>query len=124
MKTVNLEQAFVSNFKKGAMTAFLHANSLTSSMAGKLKSFVCCYIIWPHNIPIDIFFLYSHSVQFVGKKTWIFFTPDVYRNSDMLNAYQTDAVPLVTQSPKGNYEVFVYTSQPGDVLFFTENWVS
>mmetsp|Transcript_25261 Transcript_25261/g.34731 ORF Transcript_25261/g.34731 Transcript_25261/m.34731 type:complete len:370 (+) Transcript_25261:364-1473(+) len=94
LKTLLFEHAFISNFKSGLMTAPMHANALTSSMA----------------------------VQFVGKKTWIFFSSDVTRNSNMLNAFQVDSVVIPTQSPKDNYDIYVYTSQPGDVLFFAENW--
>ena len=27
------------------------------------------------------------------------------------------------QSPTEDYDIYMYTSQPGDVLFFDENWV-
>jgi len=118
LKSMLMEHAFVSNFKKPTMTAALHANSMTSSMAGKLSSFRY-FVTSKYHITI----WYPYSVQFVGKKSWIFFSPDVYRNANMLNAYQTDSTSLVTQSPKDNYDVYVYTSQPGDVLFFAENWV-
>ena len=40
-----------------------------------------------------------------------------------MNAFQTDGQTFPTQSPSEPYEIYLYTSQPGDVLFFDENWV-
>mmetsp|Transcript_25260 Transcript_25260/g.34730 ORF Transcript_25260/g.34730 Transcript_25260/m.34730 type:complete len:370 (+) Transcript_25260:364-1473(+) len=94
LKTIIFEHAFISNFKAAVMTAVIHANAFSSSMA----------------------------VQFVGKKTWIIYSAEVTRHSNMLNGFQVDGIVIPTQSPKDNYDMYVYTSQPGDVLFFADNW--
>ena len=91
---MNFEHAFISNLKAGKISAPIHGNSATSSMA----------------------------VQFIGKKTWLFFPPHVYRDFDMMDAFAGTGSAFPTQAPKKSYEVYVYTAQPGDVLFFGENW--
>lgn len=90
--TTVLEHAFISNLKAPMVTAGIHANPSTSSMA----------------------------VQFVGRKTWLFFSSSTYLDS--MNAFPAAPIMLPRQSPVKPFEVFVYTSQPGDVLFFTESW--
>lgn len=91
---MNFEHAFISNLKAGKISAPIHGNSATSSMA----------------------------VQFIGKKTWLFFPPHVYRDFDMMDAFAGTGSAFPTQAPKKSYEVYAYTAQPGDVLFFGENW--
>ena len=89
---IKLEHAFISNFKEGRVSASIHGSAMVSSMA----------------------------VQFVGSKTWIFFSPQVY--VDQMNSLPGSSATNPTQSPKEKYDVYIYKSQPGDVLFFSENW--
>lgn len=91
---VALEHAFLSNLKEPMVTAQIHANGLTSSMA----------------------------VQFVGEKSWVFFPPKVFRGQDMLDGMPGSGTIYPHQSPKKAYEIYHYVSQPGDILFFSENW--
>lgn len=56
----------------------------------------------------------------MGHKTWLFFSADTYLNG--MNANPSAPILLLRSSPKQPFEVYVYTSQPGDVLFFTESW--
>ena len=91
---VQFEHAFISNFPKKQLVAFLHGNGITDSLA----------------------------IQFVGKKTWLFFPPEVFRGSEMINAMSGVGTIFPTQSPKKPYDVYRYNSQPGDILFFGENW--
>mmetsp|Transcript_19744 Transcript_19744/g.17929 ORF Transcript_19744/g.17929 Transcript_19744/m.17929 type:complete len:351 (-) Transcript_19744:128-1180(-) len=85
-----IEQGFISNFNEDVLTAPLHGNGVTSSMA----------------------------VQYVGKKTWVFVPPKHFQKD---GAPSSVAVYL-TKAPQEPYELFPYTSQPGDVLFFAEGW--
>ena len=64
-----------------------------------------------------------NTVQFVGKKTWIFYPPSVYRGANFMSAFQTDGHVFPRRAPSEPYDVYVYTSRPGDVLFFDDNWV-
>ena len=59
-------------------------------------------------------------MQFVGRKTWLFFPSETYLNQ--MNAYPAAPIMLPRRSPTKPFEVYVYTSQPGDVMFFTESW--
>ncbi|RYG67370.1 hypothetical protein EON64_07605 [archaeon] len=56
---MNLEHAFIGNFDKDRVTAYLHGATVQSSMA----------------------------VQFAGSKRWLFFSPRVFKDPDMLHAY-------------------------------------
>jgi hypothetical protein len=57
-KDILFEHAFISNFDSDVLTAQAHGNSITSSMA----------------------------VQFVGKKVWLFFSPEIFRGKDYLKS--------------------------------------
>lgn len=89
----NFEHAFISNLKVGRITAPMHANIVTNSM----------------------------GVQYAGKKTWLFFPPNVVKGEDMLNAFPGSGSAILTQSPKKPYEMSIVTTIPGDILFFSEN---
>src|SRR5690606_25460845 len=59
-------------------------------------------------------------VQFVGSKTWLFLDPSTYIGK--MDATPAAPILLPKHSPREPYRVYVYQSQPGDVLFFTESW--
>lgn len=88
------EHAFISNFEKDTITAAWHANAMSSSLA----------------------------IQFVGSKTWLFVSPRITLGSDYF--FSSIGAGLVTpvQSPRKPYELYVYKSLPGDILFFSEAW--
>lgn len=92
VSTAMLEHAFISNLKEPMVTAGIHANPTTSSMA----------------------------VQFVGRKTWLFFPSETYLGA--MHAFPAAPIMLPRRAPNKPFEVYVYTSEPGDVLFFTESW--
>jgi hypothetical protein len=94
VKAFEFEHAFIANLEKGMITAQIHANSVTSSMA----------------------------VQFVGTKWWYFWSPQTTRDHEMMNGFPGTGLILPTQAPNKPYKVHMYHSQPGDVLFFSENW--
>ena len=56
----------------------------------------------------------------MGKKTWLFFPAETYISE--MGAVPASPILLPRQSPKNPYTMYVYTSQPGDVLFFPESW--
>lgn len=93
-KNMVLEHAFVGNFEQDKITAFFHANSLTSSM----------------------------SIQFLGSKAWLFVSPQVMRDPEFLHSFPGTGIVIPTKGPSVPYDVYYYESQPGDVLFFSENW--
>eukprot|EP01039_Chlorochromonas_danica_P004053 gene4054-4432_t len=93
-KKMNFEHAFVGNFPEDKITAFTHANAVTSSM----------------------------SMQFMGKKGWLFFSPDVMRNRENLDSFPGGAVAVPSKGPDGPFEVYYLESRPGDIIFFSENW--
>lgn len=92
--STNFEHAFISHLPQDGITAAFHANPATDSMA----------------------------VTFEGHKTWLFLPSYVYR--DMMDAHFGASSIFLTRAPPKNSkpEVFIYTSQPGDVLFFPEAW--
>ena len=93
IKTSQFEHSFITNLEEGAITAGLHANPLTHSMA----------------------------VQFVGRKTWLFVPATTF--VDLLRGTFAGSQLIKNSVPKGKQgEVYVYTSQPGDVIFFPESW--
>lgn len=94
VKDTTFEHAFISNLKKNEMTAVIHGNPVTDSMA----------------------------VQFVGKKTWLFFPPSTYINGMKATSGGGALFPKRAPPPETNPELLVYTSKPGDVLFFPESW--
>lgn len=92
VQDTEIEHAFISNLAAPMITAAIHANPMTSSMA----------------------------VQFVGSKTWLFFAPSTY--IDQMGATPAAPILLPRHSPTGSFTVYAYRSRPGDVLFFTESW--
>lgn len=94
LSKVNLEHAFIGNFDRDRITAFLHCASVQSSMA----------------------------VQFVGSKVWLFFPPQVMKNKDMMYSYSAAGISVPTKGPDGHFWLYRYESQPGDIFFFSENW--
>jgi hypothetical protein len=91
---MNFEHAFIGNFDRDRMTAYLHGNTITSSMA----------------------------IQFVGSKTWLFFAPEEFKGKSMLDSFPAAGISVPSKGPDGHFRVYRYVSQPGDVLFFSENW--
>ncbi len=57
------------------------------------------------------------AVQYSGKKTWLFFTPKLFDKDGAASSSL-----YLTKAPNELYDIYVYTSQPGDVLFFAESW--
>ncbi len=90
--TTQLEHAFISNLKEPMITAGIHANPMTSSMA----------------------------IQFSGKKTWLFFDSKTYL--DKMGAIPSAPILLPRKAPAGPYKLYVYNSLPGDILFFPESY--
>jgi hypothetical protein len=86
-----IEHAFVSNLKEDRITAQFHANVMTSSMA----------------------------IQFIGRKTWIFYKPETFLGQ--MGALPAAPILLPRRSPANGHEMFVYDSEPGDILFFPES---
>merc|ERR1719473_29827 len=64
----------------------------------------------------------SMGLQLVGSKTWLFFPPETYvtlmKSTFAGSALFPKRAPSADESP----EVWVYTSQPGDIMFFPESW--
>jgi hypothetical protein len=94
VKDTNFEHAFVSNLETPTITAALHGNHITDSMA----------------------------VQFVGKKIWIFLPPSTW--TGLMHATYAGGAGLLKRSPPPGSpsEMYVYLSQPGDVLHFPSSW--
>jgi hypothetical protein len=90
----NFEHAFLSHLPEDGITAAFHANPATDSLA----------------------------VTFEGHKTWLFLPSHVYR--DQMNAHFGASSVFMTRAPPREFpaEVYVYTSEPGDLLFFPECW--
>jgi hypothetical protein len=64
--------------------------------------------------------LSSFSYQFTGRKTWVFFRSDTFLNQ--LAAFPAAPILLPKRVPKDEpIDTYVYTSQPGDLLFFPES---
>lgn len=84
----SLEHAFISNLHQSMITAPWHAASPFLSM----------------------------SVQLLGRKTWLFVERNEYLNG--WGGLVAAGVVLTTKSPKQKLTLYVYTSEPGDVLFF------
>jgi len=95
VEVAELEHAFISNLEHNMITAAIHANPMTSSMA----------------------------IQFIGRKTWLFFNQRTYLGASGFAAVPASPIVLPRRAPHPDvpYELFVYTSQPGDVLFFPES---
>lgn len=90
-----VEQGFISNLQQSTVTAQLHCNPMTMSMA----------------------------VQYVGTKTWLFFGD---QESNARDGWEIVPAPLAaypSHAPKAKkMKYFLYTSQPGDVMFFPPSW--
>jgi hypothetical protein len=93
-QTFSLFHGFISNFKESMITAVMHGNSLSSSLA----------------------------VQYVGSKTWLFFSSRDYNSNNGFRATPNAVFAVPTKAPRQSVEAFPYTSQPGDLLFFQESW--
>lgn len=91
---LNFEHAFIGNFPEDRITAFAHGNTVTSSM----------------------------SIQFVGSKNWIFFPPHVFKDREFLDSYGATGISVPSKGPDGPFEIYFLQSQPGDIIFFSENW--
>jgi hypothetical protein len=91
-KKYELIHAFVSNFDRSRVSTSVHCNALATSAA----------------------------IQLVGSKSWLFYPPQVYL--DKMGSKPAKLSHFPTHSPDSAYDLYVYTSQPGDVLFFTNNW--
>jgi len=87
-----LEHAFIANLKTDTITAGIHANPMT----------------------------YSMGIQFIGRKTWLFWDHDVYLND--MRAIPAAPILIPRQAPGRPYPLYVYTSEPGDILFFPESY--
>merc|ERR1719436_1745771 len=91
----NFDHAFLSNTKQFLTTAFLHANPMTTSMA----------------------------IQYVGKKTWFFIRAADFLSDDGFGAVPSAPLMVSKHAPKrSTMDVFLYTSEPGDILFFPPNY--
>lgn len=93
-KKYELIHAFASNFDHPRISTSIHCNALATSAA----------------------------IQMIGSKTWLFYPPQVYLGKDGLESKPAKLSHFPTHSPRVPYDVYVYTSRPGDVLFFTNNW--
>jgi len=91
---MTLEHAFIGNFPVDRVTAYLHGNSISSSM----------------------------SVQFRGSKHWLFFSPEVFKNRDMIDAHPAAGISVPSKAPDGPFDVYFVKTVPGDIIFFSENW--
>lgn len=94
VKDTNFEHAFISNLPAPAITAPLHGNHLSDSLA----------------------------VQFAGVKIWVFFPPTTW--SDLMHATYACSAGMMKQAPPqdSSPEMYVYLSQPGDLLHFPNTW--
>ena len=92
--STRFEHAFISNLEKDTITAAIHANPMTDSM----------------------------GLQLVGKKSWLFWPSDTYLTL-MKSTFAGSALfPKQAPPPGSSPDVYVYTSEPGDILFFPESW--
>jgi len=94
LKEIEIEQAFISNFESGLLTAPYHGAPMFLSLA----------------------------VQYLGSKTWLFIPPEDFLSDEGFRS--VPAVPFLKpqRAPKNNYKMYVYHSRPGDLLFFPESW--
>jgi hypothetical protein len=93
-QTFPVFHGFISNFKESIITAVIHANPLSSSL----------------------------MVQYLGSKTWLFFSSQDYNSNNGFRATPNALFSVPTKAPRESVEAFPYTSQPGDFLFFQESW--
>jgi hypothetical protein len=94
-RSATKETSFLSNLPERIITAPLHSNPVATSM----------------------------SIQFVGKKDWLFFDPyDFYKN-DGFRGTPMNVVTIPSGAPRADkMEYYLYTSQPGDILFLPANF--
>jgi hypothetical protein len=90
----SFEHAFISNLKEPMITATFHANPITDSMA----------------------------IQYEGRKTWLFLPPTTYLSLMRSTFAGSTILPKQAPAPNTRPDVHIYTSEPGDVLFFPESW--
>eukprot|EP01039_Chlorochromonas_danica_P001376 gene1376-1497_t len=93
-KKMILEHAFAGNFPKDIITAYIHGNTMTSSM----------------------------SITFAGSKSWLYWDPKNYRGREYLDAFPGSGVSIPSKGPDGHHEVYYVQTFPGDILFFSENF--
>jgi hypothetical protein len=87
------ENGFFGNFKNGRITAQIHANPLTSSMA----------------------------MQAVGYKLWFFISPDLSLSKDGFDGGLTTPVLFPKRAPtRPAYTIHYAISGPGDLIFFPQ----
>lgn len=96
VKESEMEHGFFSNLASPTVTSPVHGAPMVNSMA----------------------------IQFVGSKSWLFFPPSVYLSEEGFRATPAASVLVPQKSPNPNmkHDLYIYTSQPGDVLFFQESW--
>lgn len=87
------EHGFISNFDKPLLTSPIHAAPTVLSMA----------------------------VQLIGSKSWVFVPNKEYEGEFGFSAVPVASVMRPQRVPK-RFNSYLYTSQPGDVLFFPEAW--
>jgi hypothetical protein len=90
--SIMADHSFISNLPRPMITAQFHANSLTTSMA----------------------------VQLEGSKTWFFIDRETWVNS--WGAEPAAGIGMPTHTPREKTKLYVYTSQPGDILFFPASY--
>lgn len=92
--TTVVEHAFLSNFKQSIVTAVIHSNPFSNSLA----------------------------IQYVGSKTWLFFPRETFIADDGMAAAPVTTFTAPRRAPNFHFEIYPYTSRPGDLLFFQESW--
>ena len=85
---------FISHFKESVVTATMHGNSLSSSLA----------------------------VQYVGSKTWLFVPREIFLAEDGFQGISNAVFSVPRAVPSKHMSLFAYTSRPGDLLFFQESY--
>eukprot|EP01036_Dinobryon_divergens_P029191 gene29191-38258_t len=81
----------------------------------KLEDFTAVSKLWDilqlPGIPVEKMviehaFVSNFKTPFVGKKTWIFYPPSVYRGANFLSSFQTDGHVFPRRAPSEPYELF------------------
>jgi hypothetical protein len=87
----SFENCFISNFEKRIVSAPIHANPFSHSLA----------------------------VQFVGSKTWIFFRARDYLSDSGFGSVSVSPATFPSRAPKREtMDYWAFKSQPGDLLYF------
>lgn len=90
-----VENGFISNLQQSTITAQLHCNPMTMSMA----------------------------IQYLGKKTWLFFGDKESNGKDGWEIVPAPLAAYPSHAPRAKkMKYFLYTSQPGDIMFFPPSW--